>query len=116
MRVDRHTVNGKFFGAFYALSDGRQIYVAQRTPSKMHNGSWLIDESVIRRCNDRGCSYIGVVMRKGSKHLFWATLVSDFYNSYSYQKGVARGLPARQFRYFPELDPEVIKRISTIAR
>jgi len=116
VRRERHTVNGRFYGVYYTLEDGRELYLAHRRQDQIYRdkNAWCIDVQLLDRCKRRGIKVIGVVARLGGQKMVWLTLLDDFFDSPQSFKVFAtssqRGLPLSQFR----IDP--LKRAETIAK
>lgn len=116
-----HTVNGKFYGMFYALEDGRSLYLAHRTPSQIlfAKAAWCLDESTLRRCRTMGIYAVGVAMRRKGRPEVYLTHIDDFYgpNSFThFGDAPQRGLPAQCFRLNPNTVTASIERRARLPR
>ena len=122
MKKTLHTINGKFSGVFYELDDGRKLYLAHRTPSQVLKSkmAWVISESVLRQCEQKGITAVGFVMRQSGKAMYWLTHIDDFHNeekSFRHFDGMPqRGLPMKWFRVHPGNDARTLDKITTILK
>jgi hypothetical protein len=116
-----HTVNGRFYGIFYTLDDGRKLYLAHRTPGQVffEKAAWCLDDSTLRKCESLGIDAVGVVLRMRGKATVYLTHRDDFNGPHSfrhYGDAPQRGLPMRRFRINPSTSYEAIERLSKIGR
>lgn len=79
-----HSVNGKKYGMFFHLDDGRCIYMAWRTGAKTRGlffktNAWCIDIATLRDCERRGIEVIGIAHRVAGKTAYYLTYVKDFW-------------------------------------
>lgn len=124
MVKEDHTINGKFEGCFYSLESGEVLYLAHRSPGDIHTAkwAWLMDESLLRKCESRGVEAVGVVMRKNGRNAYFLTKRTDFYDEaksfkhFSTETGAQRGLPLKWFRIHPINSVETLNRIAPIRR
>lgn len=120
MVITLDTINGKLRGAYYTLPDCRVVYLAHKRPSDvLPNGAWAIDDTVLRRCQERGVERVGVVTKKGGRAVYCLTLREDFYGENSYQhfdKAPQRALRIKHFRLHPLNQEATLDRTSTIRR
>ncbi len=102
-----HTVNGRFYGCWYFLDDGRSVYLAQRKPREVYHAknAWCIDVRTLEEARERGVPYVGVICGKGKGRKFYLTLREDFFDSpFSFAHWGdtrQRGLPLSRFRVSP---------------
>lgn len=102
-----HTINGRFYGMFYFLDDGRSLYLAHRKMKEVFHmkNAWCIDMMTLKEAERRGVNVIGVLVGKGKSRKFWLTERRDFFDSpYSfdhYGDTRQRGLPTTMFRVNP---------------
>lgn len=79
-----HSVNGKKYGMFYHLDDGRCLYLAWRSGAKTRGlyfakNAWCVDISTLRMCERRGCYAIGVAHKVAGKTAYYVTKIEDFF-------------------------------------
>lgn len=109
-----HTINGKPFGMFYHLDDGRVIYMAHRRARDVERtkNAWCIDVSVLEEARKLGASAVGVMCGKGKSKKFWLTSIQDFFESrHSFAHwGTApqRGLPLTRFIVNPHASRDYV--------
>ena len=117
-----YNVNSKLTGVFYEISSGRKLYLAHRTPGQLLKPkmAWCVEQAVLRRCEELGIYAVGVIVRDGSKAMYYLTHIKDFHDNAksfsSFKKGVYRALPAKLFRINPANCAETIARRSAIGR
>ncbi len=105
-----HTKNGKKYGGWYVLDDGRQIYLAWRRPKQIYfkKMAWCLDNSTLNEAKDRACAAIGVAVKEGKKVSFYLTRLEDFFGPDSFinrDNTAQRGLPLNRFRITPASKP-----------
>jgi hypothetical protein len=108
MKVERHTSNGRFYGCFYTLDNGVQLYLAHRKRREVFQArsSWCLDLSTLNEVKRRGISIIGIVCKSGKDKFFWVCDVADFFGIHSFAHmgdTRQRGLPLSCFKLTPGL-------------
>lgn len=124
MKKRLRTINGKLYGCFYELDAGRLIFLAHMTPSKVlhsRSGAFIcINEGVLRECKKQGIKFIGAVIREGSRKVFYATKLDDFYSTRASQHvgttSLDRKFPARLFMVTPDSSTKTIADRALIRR
>lgn len=114
-----HTVNGKFMGMFYVLDDGRKLYLAHRSPSKVDRKrmAWVLGEPVLRQCRAEGFEAVGVALRLSGKPMFYLSPLDDWYGDKSFSvPGYQRGLPLKWFKVHPTNNAQAIEKLSSLGR
>jgi hypothetical protein len=115
VRIERHTIDGRFAGMWYNLDDGRVIYLAHRKRREIDKktNAWLFDTRLLYDAQARNIDAIGVVVGTSKGKFAYLTLLDDLFNSkYSFSHcdriGRKRGLPVSRFRVNPGTSEEVI--------
>ncbi|HEU4635896.1 MAG TPA: hypothetical protein VFS41_06950 [Edaphobacter sp.] len=112
MKRTRHTLNGKLLGVFYETESGHRIYLGHRQLRHLdrHNWGWSIDTRTLRRCQEEGFEWVGIICRRrGAKHI-WLSHVSDWFDPHKsfptrHKSGMPeRGIRLKQFRIDPAND------------
>lgn len=109
-----HTVNGRFYGMWYYLADGRLIYLAHRRRKEIYRAkmAWRLDMTLLDEAKCRGAVAVGVICKSGKDTHFYLTRPSDFFDSpFSFShwgETKQRGLPLSRFRVNPSTDRKVI--------
>lgn len=106
MKVFPHSVNSRFYGAFYYLDNGQALYLAHRKRREVFQArnAWCIDLSTLNQIKARGIDTVGVVCKSGADKFFWITHVEDFFGIHSFGHfgdSRQRGLPLARFRLNP---------------
>lgn len=110
-----HGVNGRHYGAFYYLDDGKGLYLAWRQPSQIYykRNAWCLDTMTLREIQRRGVEFVGVSCGRGKRKLFYLTTLREFYESpYSfdhYGETPQRGIPLMRFLIHPHTTTKAIE-------
>lgn len=123
MKKRLHTINGKVYGCFYELDDGREIFLIHMTPRRVlitRLGAFIcLNESILRECESKGINFVGAVIREGSRKLFYATKTLDFRStraSMHVGKTIDRKFPVKLFMVTPDSSTETIAHRAIIGR
>lgn len=118
VKREAHTINGRKYGMFYHLDDGRIIYLAWRSGMKTKGyfhktNSWCLDINTLRMCEHKGVFAVGVAHRVNGKMDYYLTYLEDFFgpDSARHYEGDApqRSLCRERFRV------NSTKRVAAIA-
>lgn len=111
LKVYPHMKNGRFYGAFYYLDNGKAMYLAHRKRREVFQvkNAWCIDLSTLNECKARGIDTIGVVTQSSVGKFFYITPLADMFDSphsfAHFGDTRQRGLPLTKFRLNPSIDP-----------
>lgn len=79
-----HKINGKMYGVFCHMDDGKCIYFAIRSGEKSKSfhfktNSWCLDIDTLMAAQSRGCLWVGVAHKVGTnKFDYYITRLEDF--------------------------------------